>query len=218
MAALDARARLLEMDDARAALEAELAAIMGELTSPGLDGAPPVGLSDPLCDAEGFPRADVDVYRVVQKRQRAHCLRTDLKALLVSIEAALAELHGASARPSEPAAPAAGAAASPTASPTAGAAAPPALPFARINEVAAGSPASEGGLVSGDLLLRFGDAHAGNHRGLAALADVVRGNLGKPIAAAVLRKGAAGPLTVTVSVTPQPWSGRGVLGCHFLPV
>lgn len=37
-------------------------------------------------DAEGFPRADLDLYSVKEKRHRLACLQTDHKALMKQVE------------------------------------------------------------------------------------------------------------------------------------
>lgn len=44
------------------------------------------GLSGPLVDAEGFPRADIDIFAVRETRHRLACLRTDYLALQKRIE------------------------------------------------------------------------------------------------------------------------------------
>ena len=54
----DARSQLKELERQRQALEDEAAAIVSELDGLG------VGLKDSLVDAEGYPRADLDLYRV----------------------------------------------------------------------------------------------------------------------------------------------------------
>ena len=200
----DLREQLALMDDARKEMEAELEAIVEELESPGATGAPPAGMSSPLCDAQGFPRADLDLYAVTTKRQRFQVLKNDRKALMLKIEAALHALHAA-VRVSQ----------------TRGAAPPPSISeksrattaFAQVNDVLEGSPASMGGLCSGDLILSFNDVDSSNHRELRALADVVRQNLDRPIQVLVERQGG----NCELSVIPKVWSGRGVLGCHFLP-
>lgn len=66
-------------------LEAEVAAIVEELTS----GPNAPGVSGPLVDAEGFPRADIDVYRVRHQRHRFACLQTDHRAVMAQLEALL---------------------------------------------------------------------------------------------------------------------------------
>ena len=62
---------------AKHAIEAEIEAIVAELSSgnnPGTDG--------PLVDAEGFPRADIDVYRVRHLRHSLACKRTDYQTTM----------------------------------------------------------------------------------------------------------------------------------------
>ena len=54
-------------------------------------------LSVSLARAQGFPRADIDVYNARQKRHRLACIQTDHKALMAQVEAALHRLHEASA-------------------------------------------------------------------------------------------------------------------------
>ncbi|XP_059379795.1 26S proteasome non-ATPase regulatory subunit 9-like isoform X2 [Carassius carassius] len=56
-----------------------------------------VGMGAPLVDEEGFPRADVDLYKVRTARHNISCLQNDHKAIMVEIEEALHKLH-ASAR------------------------------------------------------------------------------------------------------------------------
>lgn len=201
-----------------------------ELEAPGPNGAPPAGIRTPLVDEEGFPRADIDVYNVRHKRHQLALLRTDHSAIMKQIEGLLYEHHASTAVPkptstafipAEPkngdASAGSGAGSQPT-RPSAPVPVPvstgPADAFAVIDQVAAGSPAWEGGLRVGDKVVRFGEAHAQNHRRLAALADIVRGNVGRPIDVLVERRDEFVPL----QLTPNTWSGNGVLGCHFSPV
>mmetsp|Transcript_17264 Transcript_17264/g.25557 ORF Transcript_17264/g.25557 Transcript_17264/m.25557 type:complete len:282 (-) Transcript_17264:1091-1936(-) len=89
----------------------------------------------------------------------------------------------------------------------------PPRPFARVNAVAMDSPASEAGLMEGDLVLQFGDP---NERNLLSMGRIV------PDAAAnqqaldvvVLRNESE---IRALRLRPRPWSGRGMLGCHVLP-
>ena len=53
----------------------------------------PIIFSAPLVDAEGFPRADVDVHATRTARHRLACLNTDHKALMEEIEKGLHALH-----------------------------------------------------------------------------------------------------------------------------
>lgn len=214
-----AREELLEIDDRRKSLEDEAQAIEEFLTSPGPNGEPCAGIKAPLVDAEGFPRGDIDLFEVRRKRQRLACIRTDHSELMKRVEKLLHNLHSEQSASASPPAP------HPTAdahSSTDHRAAVPAngavshdvmSPFAVVNEVAVGSPAWNGGLRQGDLVVRFGDARADNHRQLAAIADIVRAKQGTGIDVAVVRN----QESMSMQVTPGPWSGRGLLGCHILP-
>jgi C-terminal processing protease CtpA/Prc len=91
------------------------------------------------------------------------------------------------------------------------------VPFARIDAVAADSPAEVAGLKEEDLIVTFGDLHAENHAQLKAIAELV------PMLAAE-QKGITVRVqrhytdeTVVVTLVPKPWSGRGLLGCHIVP-
>lgn len=95
-------------------------------------------------------------------------------------------------------------------------------PFAKIDAVAAHSPAQESGLQQGDLILQFGDLSletSGNT--FAALADVVPAAAAESASIEITvqrSNGVTGALdTATVRLTPRPWSGRGLVGCHIVP-
>lgn len=74
----------------RQSLEQEADAIVSELTD--RTNGEPMGIDTPLTDAEGFPRADIDVYRARTLRGRLNAIRTDHKALMKSIEQTLHQL------------------------------------------------------------------------------------------------------------------------------
>jgi len=65
MAAAGAEAEVRAAMEERAAIEAELSGLEAELKTHGN-----VGMNAPLVDAEGFPRSDIDVYRVRVIRNR----------------------------------------------------------------------------------------------------------------------------------------------------
>ncbi len=44
------------------------------------------GLSGLLVDAEGYPRADIDVYNIRIMRNRRDCLQNDLRQIMREIE------------------------------------------------------------------------------------------------------------------------------------
>lgn len=275
------------------ALESEAEAIISELTTPPAPGVKPAGIDDPLVDGEGFPRGDVDVYRVRTLRGRLAEIRTDRQSVLSESErllhqvAALQNPGKAAAAQAEVAArtapkpkpkydPATGkwvvrnwdgtlsgsgsgsggassnggqsfdstplssnatAAAEAQASPDAAAAVPRSSaslegayrsvrPFARVNSVAENSPASRAGLRPDDLLLRFGTAqidgaHHEDSDSVMALVGQTVPQLaaeGSSILVVVRRTDPqAGANTLELSLTPRPWAGRGLLGCHIVP-
>ncbi|KAJ8603514.1 hypothetical protein CTAYLR_005133 [Chrysophaeum taylorii] len=180
-------------------LESEAEAITSELESPGPDGAPPATVKGPLVDREGFPRADMDVYRARQLRHRLACIQTDHKAAMKRIEELLPLVLAPDRHPQERSEP-------PTTLPPPPP--PPPPPFAKISAVRSGSPAWRGGLRAGDLLLKYGEATA-----LDQLKSWTLQHVNEPIPTLVLRAGTR----VSLLVTPQTWEGDGLLGCHFAP-
>lgn len=84
-------------------------------------------------------------------------------------------------------------------------------PLARVGEVLTGSPADEGGLVKGDIIMKFGGAVKDNG---VTLPSVVGESLDKPIEIIIVRDGEE----VILSVTPKKWSGPSTLGCHVIPL
>eukprot|EP00698_Gefionella_okellyi_P003892 TRINITY_DN13606_c0_g1_i1.p1 TRINITY_DN13606_c0_g1~~TRINITY_DN13606_c0_g1_i1.p1 ORF type:complete len:237 (-),score=39.32 TRINITY_DN13606_c0_g1_i1:60-743(-) len=188
-------------------LEEEMLAIESQLKATG-----GVGVKNSLVDAEGFPRADIDVFAVRTLRNRLATLQTDHVALLKQIESGLGQVFGSGqAAKAVPAA-------TETRVPAAAAAPrePRLVPFATVNTVSDDSPAKAAGLFPADRVIQFGDVHAANHNKLQRVAEVVRGSINKPISVTVLR-GAKAEL-VQVQLTPQTWSGQGLLGCHLLPM
>lgn len=165
-------------------------------------------------------------------------LTNDHKALSRQMEHLLHALH-AQSRAGQTGSGAAGAAGSATAAHAAaaeGAAAPPAPqansgsgqqaaaalppaaaaavglgPFAVIDELAEGSPAAAAGLQLHDQLCSFGGVTRQTPGTLQAVASLL--HEGQAVEAVVLRHGA--PLVL--SLTPQKWAGRGLLGCHLRP-
>jgi len=88
-------------------------------------------------------------------------------------------------------------------------------PFAKVNSVVAGSPAEDAGLRAHDLITRFESATWLNHDKLSKVAEVVRQNEGRQIPVSIKR----GSETLELVLTPRHnWGGRGMLGCHLLPI
>jgi 26S proteasome non-ATPase regulatory subunit 9 len=95
------------------------------------------------------------------------------------------------------------------------------------------SPAEWADLHAADQVLVFGTADATNHRNLEAIKEIVLRNIGSPIRVVVRRRSrlrpqeaaAAADQTTTAEwefhellLTPQQWSGPGVLGCLLMPI
>jgi 26S proteasome non-ATPase regulatory subunit 9 len=111
-------------------------------------------------------------------------------------------------------------------------------PFAKVNTVAANSPAQQAGLQAGDEIRNFGYVNRSNHDGLKKVAECVQGNEGvRPISPGtslvdannrqqrnifikVSRPdGVARRQELRLTLTPRKdWGGRGMLGCHILPL
>lgn len=88
-------------------------------------------------------------------------------------------------------------------------------PFAEIDEVSEGSPAATAGLRVGDLMVSFGRVTAQTPNVLQAVAAALAASEGKPIETVVLRSGVG---EVKLTLVPQQWGGRGLLGCHLQPL
>ncbi|KAL9182613.1 hypothetical protein ACHAXT_013265 [Thalassiosira profunda] len=86
------RKDLLALDSRKKALQSEAEAIVSELTSEVPGGGAPMGIDTPLVDAEGFPRADIDVYRARTLRKRFKEIQTDHKELEKKVAAGLVEI------------------------------------------------------------------------------------------------------------------------------
>ncbi|CAK4609276.1 hypothetical protein LEN26_014312 [Aphanomyces euteiches] len=213
--------RFKQLDKERAAIEAEIELIIEELNS----GPNPIGLKGPLVDAEGFPRADIDVYNVRHKRHRFACLQTDLKWKMKEIEEVMAEIYGEkkAQQPPPTPKPAFTAPSSQVAEPTSNFHAPVKLdksseikssPFAKVESVQDGSPSFEAGLLVGDQIITFGSANAENHRELSAIREIVMRNINATIEVVAQR----GEDQLQIFLVPHQWPGQGVLGCHIVPL
>ncbi|KAI9342892.1 26S proteasome non-ATPase regulatory subunit 9-like protein [Obelidium mucronatum] len=145
-------------------------------------------MTEPLVDAQGFPRSDIDVYAVRHLRSQIARRQNDHVALMARVEAALHAVFSAQATATAKAAP------------------DTRRTIAVVASVARGSPADAAGLAPGDAVLSFGGA-----ADLRAVAGVVR--RGEPLAVDVRR----GAERVALTLVPQDWDGRGLLGCHLVP-
>uniref|UniRef100_A0A4W5MV94 26S proteasome non-ATPase regulatory subunit 9 n=1 Tax=Hucho hucho TaxID=62062 RepID=A0A4W5MV94_9TELE len=154
-----------------------------------------IGMEGPLVDAEGFPRTDVNVYQIRTARHSFSCLQNDHKAIMVEIEEALHRLHAREKTEQEVTLPS---------------------PFARVDAVSQGSPACQAVacLRVSDEIIAFGSVNTRNFQNLQNIASVVQHSEGKPLSVTVIRNGQK----TQMGLTPQQWSGRGLLGVSFLPI
>lgn len=174
-----------------------------------------------LTTFDGFPRADIDVAQIRTTRARIVRLKNDHKALMAKLEEAVHE-HFAAGKSAELLPTPATTNANTTASASSSAQVPAAAqasaiepPFAKVNTVVEGSPADTAGMKAGDKVTRFGYVDWTNHERLSKVAQVVQSNENHAILVKVLRDGQ----TVSLELTPRrDWGGRGLLGCHLVPV
>ncbi|XP_030000050.1 26S proteasome non-ATPase regulatory subunit 9 [Sphaeramia orbicularis] len=164
-----------------------------------------VGVAGPLVDAEGYPRADVNLYQIRSARHNISCLQNDHKAIMAEIEEALHKLHAQEKAKREKDESEAREEAQQATQPP---------PFARVDTVTQGSPACGAGLRVGDELTEFGSVNSENFQNLQNIASVVQHSEGKPLRVMVIRGGQR----VHMTLTPQRWSGRGLLGCNIVPI
>lgn len=208
-----------ELQRSKDNVEAELRALSGVLDSHGVD------MHTSLLTPDGFPRADIDVAQIRTARARIIHLRNDYKDLMARIEK---HIHEHFASLAEGAADAEVAPASSSAD--AASRDEPALrdyvperlgdPFAKINTVAPGSPAASAGLQPGDLIRNFGYVDAANHDQLKKVAECVQASAGQNVIVKISRPIAApSQRELQLTLVPrQGWGGRGLLGCHILPL
>ncbi|KAH8548465.1 26S proteasome non-ATPase regulatory subunit 9-like protein [Umbelopsis sp. PMI_123] len=179
-------------------IEAEIRELQATLQTQG------VGMDQPLVDREGFPRSDIDVVAVRTARHTIIELTNDHKQLMKEIEQAILSLHqGNKPNPAQQSSNNTSSTRTPHVA---------SEPFARVNAVAPDSAAKEAGLIKEDHIIRFGSIHAGNHRMLQALNEVVA--QGRQVEIVVKRNDE----TITLSLMPKRVGSRYTIGCHLLPL
>ncbi|KAF7072685.1 hypothetical protein CFC21_077781 [Triticum aestivum] len=210
MVAPNVKAETMRLMDRRSALEAEMDGIIAALSAPG--GA---GITGSLVDAEGFPRADIDIPAVLAQRRKLGELRNDHKDVTNKIEKNLEVLHSTRLTRNEQSIPR-----------SSGISAPlhgglsqndpmeedlvTRLPFAMIDDIADGSPAALDGLLLGDEIVKFGSVEAGGRLQERLVSEALTSE-DNQVSLLIIRQGS--PMNLTI--TPRKWHGRGLMGCHF---
>ena len=194
-----ARSEAMSLLNLQKQLDADISRHMDVLTTNG------VNMQTPLVDAQGFPLANKDLMAIRTAKQRINVLRNDSKALRERVSKLLElAINGDAVPPTATGAQRRGQEEQLTA-------------FARVNSVAENSPAQTAGLLVGDHIVKFGSVTANDPKGLGALAAPGVVTHGISIHLSVLRQEVAQPVQLTL-IPRADWGGRGLLGCHLLPL
>ncbi|KAL2814913.1 hypothetical protein BDW59DRAFT_154109 [Aspergillus cavernicola] len=198
-------------------LEEELSALSSVLNSHG------VNMNTSLTTFDGFPRDDIDVAQIRTIRAQIIRLRYDHKEVMSHIEKGIhthfAGLQGARDNVTATSVTSTPNRASESNTSTTGMGV--LTPFAKVNSVVSGSPADQAGLQAGDTIRSFGIVNWVNHGRLSKVAEVVQHNEGRTIIVKIARNEATSGNTVNLDLQLVPrrdWGGRGLLGCHLLPL
>jgi len=227
--------RLKTLQARREALEIEAECITQELTSPGVNGEKPAGIKDSLVDNEGFPRGDIDIYNVRNKRQRLAVINTDYTALMKEIEKLLGEIYSENLLQNnnqenninlnEKKQKQLSSSSSSTSSTTTAIKSITGTGItttvfnsmkkciAIIDEILMDSPSEIAGLKNGDELISFGGIDIDTIDPIQKIPPMVRDNVEKVINIVIKRNGEL----INISLIPKLWKGNGLLGCHLTP-
>ncbi|XP_011628052.1 26S proteasome non-ATPase regulatory subunit 9 isoform X6 [Amborella trichopoda] len=195
MVGTNLKAETTALMEKRSLLEEQMSAIISRLCVPGGPG-----LSGNLLDSEGFPRADIDIAavrlernnlaaKIDQNLQLLHSTRLAQDISLPPKVSGTSQENFYTAMDEDPVV---------------------GVPFAIVDEIADGSPASDDGLQLGDQIVKFSNVEGGEQL-LARLASEAQSNQGCALPLVIVRQG----MFINLAVTPRPWHGRGLLGCHF---
>lgn len=173
-----------------------------------------------LLTPDGFPRSDLDVAQIRTTRARIVRLKNDYKWLMEKIEKGLHE-HHANATNADTMANGGARRTTSERNQIPAPSRPIEAPFAKVNSIAASSPAEMAGLKVGDKIIKFGYVNFANHEKLTRVAQVVQANEGHEIDIKVLRPQGANAQSDSIELKLIPrhnWGGRGMLGCHLIPL
>ncbi|XP_066587730.1 26S proteasome non-ATPase regulatory subunit 9 [Prorops nasuta] len=167
-----------------------------------------VGMEEPLIDSEGYPRNDIDVYHIRHSRHKIICLTNDHKALMMKIEEGLHQVHSLLGKHDTNTIEEVNASTSRTDDEIQLEA------FLRIDLVSPDSPAAIAGLQEEDLILQFGTINYRNFCSLKDFCSLVENSRYKDVHIKIRRRSEI----IDLRLTPRPWDGNGLLGCHIIPL
>ncbi|KAI9882953.1 MAG: hypothetical protein M1823_005300 [Watsoniomyces obsoletus] len=204
---------LMKLIQEKDRVEEELKALGGVLDSHG------VNMNTSLTTFDGYPRDDIDVAQIRTTRARVIHLRNDYKDLMARIERGLHAHHASVAEAEKQRLNARGSSTNDDDDSMTSDLVE--TPFAKVNTVVSGSPAEQAGLKASDEIRRFGNITWMNHEKLSKIAETVQRNEGRMIRVKVSRRATEGHPAeeLVLQLTPRSgWGGRGLLGCHLLPL
>ena len=179
-----------------------------------------IGVTGSLVDLEGYPRADIDLYKVRMARQQINCLRNDYKELMGEIEKEIVELHSSSRAVNQMM--------DTTILTHQEDVQVKYRAFAKISQVDPNSPAFEAGLELGDEIVQFGSLlHSNTSKNLSEIASLVKNSENRIVLLSVLRQennveGVDREKKIlkklVIKLVPKQWSGHGLLGCRINPL
>jgi len=213
------KSSMVELMNEKEIIEAELSTLGSVLSSHNVD------MNTSLTTFDGFPRNDIDVPQIRTTRARIIHLRNDHKEVMKHLEKGL-HAHFAALQQGQNVSLSINMPSQSTIHSTLPTRDAPrqtgdvGMPFARVNNVINGSPADQAGLKAGDNIRSFGIVNWVNHERLSKIAEIVQQNEGRPLAVKVVRKNDQGGTSdLNLSLTPRrDWGGRGLLGCHLVPL
>jgi 26S proteasome non-ATPase regulatory subunit 9 len=168
-----------------------------------------VGMTGKLVDTEGYPRADLDLYKVKSTRQKINCLQNDFKHLMERMEQELIKIHANKEESVNHT----------STNITNNLQSEKHKPFLKVTQVDFGSPSFEAGFKLNDKIVQFGPFTISNTRNLSEIAEHVKSKVDKIILVSILRSENNKENSETkmiLKLIPKSWNGQGFLGCKLV--
>ncbi|CAH7671175.1 hypothetical protein PPACK8108_LOCUS5933 [Phakopsora pachyrhizi] len=203
--------RFESLNQRKLEIEREISDEYDFLRSDGID------LKESLIDSQGFPRNDTvsDLTTIRLSRVKLIRLKNDLRSTMDEISSILQLIIPPSQSNLNSSSSSSGLAVGVGLSKESNF-----RPFARVDVVFEGSPAEMTGLMVGDQIVRFGELNAENHDRLGRLSKLVEENLDRELRLVWIRLDEDGRRKIlSKGLIPRSgWGGRGLIGCHVVPI